>query len=87
MEANSSEDAHESSPDSDAIFIGWQQTGSGDHFALYVVTAADHPSHGSTVSEKGLHKLGLQIPETPHREGLFFSRQRQQTSEEPSDDT
>jgi hypothetical protein len=71
-----SEDAHESPPESDAEFVGWQQTGSGDHFPLYVVTAAGHPSHGSTVSERGLLKLDLQVPDTPLRDGIAFGRQQ-----------
>jgi hypothetical protein len=47
---------------SDAVFIGWQETPAGSAFALYSVTAAGHPSHGSTVSEETLSKLNLQIP-------------------------
>jgi hypothetical protein len=87
MEAGMSEVAHESFPDPDAKFLGWQQTNSGDHFPLYVVTATNHPSHGSTVSEKSLRKLGLHVPETPFRDGLFFARQGQRRGEEPDDDT
>lgn len=49
-------------PDSDAEFIGWQETPSGEVFALYIVTAAGHPLCGSTVSEKTLKKLNLKPP-------------------------
>jgi len=31
-------------------------------FALYNVTAADHPSFGSTVTETGLRRLNLKVP-------------------------
>jgi hypothetical protein len=48
--------------DSDAVFIGWQETHSGGLFALYIITVAGHPSYGSTVSEETLNKLNLQIP-------------------------
>jgi len=47
---------------SDAVFIGWQETPTGKAFALYSVTAAGHPSYGSTVSEETLNALNLQIP-------------------------
>lgn len=49
----------------DAIFMGWQRTRAGDIFALYTITAAGHPSMGSTVTDKSLLKLNLQIPQTP----------------------
>jgi len=48
----------------DAIFMGWQKTKSGEIFALYNITAAGHPSLGSTVTDKSLLKLNLQIPQT-----------------------
>ncbi len=48
--------------DSDAVFIGWQETHSGGVFALYIITVAGHPSYGSAVSEETLNKLNLQIP-------------------------
>jgi hypothetical protein len=51
----------------DAVFIGWQPTRSGVTFALYNITAADHPSLGSTVTDRSLLKLGLHIPQTPLR--------------------
>ena len=49
----------------DAIFLGWQRTRVGGAFALYTITAAGHPSLGSTVTDRGLRKLNLQIPLTP----------------------
>jgi len=49
----------------DAVFKGWQKTGSGEVFALYNITVAGHPLHGSTVTGETLHKLKLQIPGTP----------------------
>lgn len=61
--ANVSAHTNPYSSDSDAKFLGWQKTGSGEVFALYNVTAADHPSFGSTVTEKSLQKLNLQVPD------------------------
>jgi hypothetical protein len=55
----------ESTRQKDAIFLGWQKTSVGEPFALYTITAADHPSLGSTVTDKSLLKLNLQIPRTP----------------------
>jgi hypothetical protein len=49
---------------SDAEFIGWQKTPTGEAFALYNITAEKHPLYHSTVSEKTLLKLNLQIPQT-----------------------
>ena len=72
--ASMSENTDASRSESDATFLGWQETGSGDAFALYVVTAANHPSRGSTVSQKGLHKLDLQVPGVPPRQGIAFGR-------------
>jgi hypothetical protein len=51
--------------DSDARFLGWQKTHSGEVFAFYNITAADHPLYGSTVTDDTLNKLNLQIPELP----------------------
>ncbi len=68
-EANMSEHTTLSGSDSDAKFLGWQKTGSGEAFALYNITATDHPSFGSTVTEKGLQKLNLQVPGTPLPQG------------------
>jgi len=53
----------------DAIFVGWQKTRGGEAFALYNVTAAGHPSLGSTVTDRSLLKLNLQIPQTPLQPG------------------
>jgi hypothetical protein len=53
--------------DSDAVFLGWQETLSGDLLALYTVTAAGHPSFGSTLTDRGLNKLNLNVPQTPLR--------------------
>jgi len=53
--------------DSDAVFLGWQETQSGDLLALYTVTAAGHPSFGSTLTDQGLNKLNLHVPRTPLR--------------------
>jgi len=54
---------------SDAVFIGWQEMYSGDDCALYNITAAGHPSYGSTVSEKTLNKLNLQVPKQQIHKG------------------
>ena len=54
-----------SGSDSDAEFLGWQKTNSGEVFALYNITASGHPSLGSTVTDKTLHKLNLQVPGAP----------------------
>lgn len=48
-----------------AVFLGWQRTRSGDLYPLYNVTAQGHPYFGSTVSEKTLRKLNLDVPMTP----------------------
>jgi hypothetical protein len=55
-------------PNSDAKFLGWQETLSGESIALYNITTEDHPSFGSTVTEISLQKLNLQVPDTPHPE-------------------
>jgi hypothetical protein len=57
----------ESTRQKDAIFLGWQKKCSGEPFALYNITAVDHPSRGSTVTDTSLLKLNLQIPQTPPR--------------------
>jgi hypothetical protein len=64
-----SEHTNPSSSDSDAKFLGWQKTGSGEVFALYNITAAGDPSLGSTVTDKTLHKLNLQVPGAPLPQG------------------
>lgn len=50
---------------SDAIFLGWQKTLTAGTFALYNITAKQHPLYQSTVSEETLRKHRLQIPPTP----------------------
>lgn len=50
-----------------AVFLGWQQTSSGDEVPLYNVTARDHPLFGSTVSDRTLIEHELPIPVTPSR--------------------
>jgi len=47
---------------SDALFLGWQETLSGDIFALYNITAKSHAYYGSTVTDRTLRNLNLQIP-------------------------
>jgi len=64
-ENNMSEHTNQSDSNSDAKFLGWQKTKSGETVALYNVTASGHPSCGSTVSEKSLQQMNLQIPEIP----------------------
>ena len=50
---------------SDAVFVGWQKTSRGEPFPLYNITAAHHPSKGSTVTDETLRRLRLHIPKTP----------------------
>jgi len=50
---------------SDAVFLGWQETKSGEVYALYTVMAKHHPLYQSTVSERTLRKQQLEIPPTP----------------------
>jgi hypothetical protein len=50
---------------SDAVFIGWQETSSGDAFPLYNITAENHPLYHSTVSDQTLRNQNLKIPQTP----------------------
>jgi phage/plasmid-like protein (TIGR03299 family) len=49
----------------EAVFLGWQQTGSGDIFPLYNILKIGHPSYLSTVTDKTLHGMHLRIPRTP----------------------
>ena len=62
-ESQTAESSPERPLDEDAVFKGWQKTGSGEVFALYNITATGHPLRGSTVSDKTLHKMGLQVPD------------------------
>ncbi len=48
----------------DAKFLGWQQT-KADIFPLYNILKTNHPSYLSTVTEKTLQAMHLQIPRTP----------------------
>jgi hypothetical protein len=50
--------------DSDANFIGWQETLSGKIFPLFNITIADHPLYRSTVSDATLRRLRLRVPQT-----------------------
>ena len=59
----------QSTRNEDAIFKGWQETRSGEVFALYNITSAGHPAVGSTVTERTLHKLNLEVPCAPLPEG------------------
>jgi len=49
---------------SDAVFIGWQKTPSGEDFPLYNVTSKNHPLYHSTVSDQTLNEQNLKIPQT-----------------------
>lgn len=49
---------------SDANFLGWQKTKSGDIFPLFNITVRDHPLYQSTVSEATLCREHLRIPQT-----------------------
>lgn len=64
MESSNPETAN-----SDAEFLGWQKTRSGEVFALYNVTAVKHPLCHSTVSERTLRRENLEIPPTPLPQG------------------
>jgi hypothetical protein len=54
---------------SDAVFLGWQKTTSGEVFALFNVTAEQHRLYHSTVSEGTLRQENLKAPPTPLPEG------------------
>jgi hypothetical protein len=58
---------------SDAVFVGWRKDYSGTPLALFFITAVDHPSFGSTVTEDALREFGLQIPAIPPRQISFTS--------------
>jgi hypothetical protein len=53
------------SANSDAIFVGWQETSTNEFFALYNVIAKQHPLYRSTVSEITLRQRHLNVPATP----------------------
>ena len=66
-----SKNTNQSIRNSDAVFLGWQQTPWGTPMALFNITARGHPSYGSTVSEDTLRKFHLQIPQIlPHQRGM-----------------
>ncbi len=58
-------DSSRSVSSEDAVFVGWQPTDDGEAFPLYTVTSSGHDLCGSTVSDKTLSALNLQIPQTP----------------------
>lgn len=62
-----------SGSNSDAVFLGWQKTDSGKAFALYNITAANHPLFGSTVTARTLTALNLQIPKPRKSNRRVFS--------------
>ena len=55
--------------DSDAKFLGWQDNLRGEVFALYNITAANHPACGSTVTEESLRTMNLKVPDAPIPQG------------------
>ena len=57
-------DEDPSGSDSDANFLGWQESSSGELFPLFNIALADHPSYQSTVSEATLRSMGLRVPGT-----------------------
>jgi len=50
--------------DSDANFLGWQETLKGEIYPLFNITVADHPSYHSTVSDTTLRSMGLRVPQS-----------------------
>ncbi len=60
---------HPHTSDSDAVFIGWQETSWGEVLALYNITVAGHPSYGSTVADWELRRLYLRIPKSSPSQG------------------
>lgn len=60
--ANMSEKTKPPDLDSDANFLGWQRTLSGELFPLFNITVVNHPLYHSTVSEETLHRLRLRVP-------------------------
>ena len=48
----------------DAVFLGWEKN-TETPLALYYITAIDHPSFGTTVTEDTLREFNLQIPVIP----------------------
>ena len=58
-----------SSPDTDAEFLGWQKTLTGEKVALYNIIVEGHPSYGSTVCAETLDELNLKVPDVPYPKG------------------
>jgi hypothetical protein len=56
---------NESESNPDAVFIGWQDTTWGTRMPLFNITADQHPSYGSTVSEQTLRDHDLLVPRVP----------------------
>lgn len=52
-------------PGQEAVFLGWQETTSGDLFPLYNIQKTSHPSNQSTVTEATLHSMHVRTPRTP----------------------
>jgi hypothetical protein len=65
MEVNMDEQTKPHGSDSDAHFVGWQETLSGKPFPLFDITLEEHPLYQSTVSDTTLRRLGLRVPQTP----------------------
>jgi phage/plasmid-like protein (TIGR03299 family) len=61
-EAKMPEKTNLTGSDSDANFVGWQETLSGEFLPLFNITAAAHPLYQSTVSEATLRRLHLRFP-------------------------
>ena len=64
------EHANPPGSDSDANFVGWQETLSGKFFPLFNITIAGHPLYRPTVSDKTLHRLRLRVPQTLSYHGI-----------------
>lgn len=64
--ANMPEHTYPSCSDSDANFIGWQETLSGGPFPLFNITVADHPLYQSAVSDETLRRLLLRVVPQTH---------------------
>lgn len=56
--------SNQPTPAGDAVFVGWQNSLSGEIYPIFNITAPDHPYYQSTVSEKTLCKLNLRVPQT-----------------------
>jgi hypothetical protein len=62
--SNSQKSTTRTVPDSDAEFLGWQEIYLGPPTALYIITVANHPSLGSSVSKDTMRGFNLRIPPT-----------------------